>query len=167
MRNGYVQTSYLLNFLMLLALLAQAVSVRAESSKVYLLGNIDIRGTPVTISVLLHERKVTELAECQAFLKKNSRSSIADQQLYRHHIRQQKSGITLKPRYRCIESDRKISRWDPRGFYRYIYLVDMRESLTFTRYEDTNSCWAAIRNEAEKHSDNLFCAKMNQFIDGV
>ncbi len=167
MRNGYVQNTFLLNLLVLMLLLAQTVAVRAESSKVYLLGNITIRGTPVTLSVLLHERRITELSECQAFLMKNIRSSVADKELYRHHIRQEETGITVKPRYRCIESDRQISRWDPRGFYKYIYLVDMRDSLSFTRYDDTNSCWAAIRDEAEKHSDNLFCAKMNQLIDGA
>ncbi len=150
-----------------MVLLAQAVLVRAEASKVYLLGNITIRGTPVTLSVLLYERQITKLSDCQAFLKKNARSSVADQQLYRHHIRQQKAGITLKPHYRCIESARDISRWDPRGFYKYIYLVDMRDGLNFTRFDDTNSCWAAIRNETDKHSESLFCAKMNQSISGA
>ncbi|WP_261843849.1 hypothetical protein [Aliamphritea ceti] len=167
MRYGQIHTPSLFKALVLLILLAQVALVRAEGSKVYLLGNITIRGTPVTLSVLLHERKITDLADCEAFLQKNARGSVADQQLYRHHIRQQKAGITLKPYYRCIESEQDISRWDSRGFYKYIYLVDMRNGLSFTRFEDTNSCWAAMRNESDKHSESLFCTKMNQTISGA
>lgn len=148
--------------LLLMSLFTAAL--RAAESKVYLLSNFTIRGTPISKTLLLHEAEITRLEDCQAFLHKHLRKDVADNELYRHHIRESTTGVNLVPRYHCIESSLNISRWDDRAFYKYIYLIDLRDTPVFTRFEDTNSCWAAIRNEADKHSEQLFCGRLSQRI---
>lgn len=136
--------------------------VLADQKQLYLLGNFTYKGTPVTHAILFRDDRVESLEECQDFVRNQVRGTSRGKNLFRHYIRELPKGISIHPNYTCFETTMAVSRWSPRDFYKHIYLIDLRNGVSFTPFPDTNSCWASIRKERKKHSTQLFCARMNQ-----
>ncbi len=136
----------------------------AGSSEIYLLGEFTYKGTPISKAVLLEDKRVEKLEQCHDFVHYQIRGTERGKNYYRHYIRAQKTGVNIVPRYTCIQTELNVSEWNDHDFYDKVYLIDLREGQKFTRFEDTNSCWAAIRNDSDKHTKQLFCAKMSQTV---
>ncbi|MDO6562845.1 hypothetical protein Q4488_05550 [Amphritea sp. 1_MG-2023] len=159
-----MQHKGLLLRIMLLGLLSVSPLTLADQSEIYLLGRFTYKGTPVSKAVLLADKRVTELEQCRDFVRYQIRGNQRGINYYRHHIRAQRKGVNIFPHYACIQTDLRVSEWNDYDFYDKVYLIDLRGGQRFTRYKDTNSCWAAIRKEPDKHSKKLFCAKMSQTL---
>ncbi|WP_299195987.1 hypothetical protein [uncultured Amphritea sp.] len=151
----------------LLGLLLVSQLTFADSSEIYLLGEFTYKGTPISKAVLLEDKRVTELEQCRDFVHYQIRGTERGKNYYRHYIRAQKTGVNIVPRYTCIQTRMKVSEWNDHDFYDKVYLIDLRDGLQFTRFEDTNSCWAEIRKDPDKHTKQLFCAKMSQTVSAA
>ncbi|MBU2965051.1 hypothetical protein Q4508_09720 [Amphritea sp. 2_MG-2023] len=147
----------------LLGLLMSQCTFAAET-EIHLLGRFTYKGTPVSQAVILTDKRVTGLEQCRDFVRYQVRGTERGKNYYRHYIRAQRKGINIVTHYTCIETSLQVSRWNAHDFYDKVYLVDLRNGQRFTRYADTNSCWAAIRKDPDKHSRKLYCAKMNQTL---
>ncbi|SEQ86825.1 hypothetical protein SAMN03080615_03051 [Amphritea atlantica] len=148
----------------LLATLLASPMALAQQPEIYLLGEFTYKGTPISKAVLLEDKRVTDLEQCRDFVHYQIRGTERGKNYYRHYIRAQKTGVNIVPRYTCIQTRMKVSEWNDHDFYDKVYLIDLRDGLQFTQFEDTNSCWAAIRKDPDKHTKKLFCAKMSQSI---
>ncbi len=149
---------------MLLGLLLVAQPLLADSSRIYLLGGFTYKGTPVTKAVLLEDKRVTTLEQCQDFARFQIRGSERGKNYYRHYVQIERQGVNIVPRYTCLETNLEVSPWNDHDFYKQIYLIDLRKGHKFTSFKDTNSCWSSIRKDPDKHSRKLFCAKMSQTV---
>ncbi|WP_417223944.1 hypothetical protein [Amphritea sp.] len=148
----------------LLGLLLVSQLTFAAGSDVYLLGRFTYKGTPVSKAVILSDKRVTELEQCRDFVRYQIRGSEQGKKYFRGYERFHKKGLNIVPHYTCIETTLKISEWNEYDFYDKVYLIDLRGGKRFTRYPDTNSCWSAIRQDPDKHSRKLYCAKMSQTL---
>lgn len=151
----------------LLGMLLASPLASAEQSGIYLLGEFTYKGTPISKVVLLEDKRVKDLEQCRDFVRYQIRGTERGKNYYRHYIRAQSTGVNIVPRYTCIKTRLKVSEWNDYDFYDKVYLFDLRKGLRFTQFEDTNSCWAGIRKDPDKHSKKLFCAKMSQSISSA
>lgn len=152
----------MLRYMACLLMVFVSLSARADD-KIYLLGAFNYKGTPVTLAGLFYDPKVKDLQTCQAYIRQ-LRGIYGEERmiLYRALEAPQRSGVYIFKYYRCIQDDLSANRWNERDFYRYVYRVDLRDGYSFTRYDNLDSCWKSMRDDPQKHTSKLFCAKMNQ-----
>ena len=148
----------------LMGFLLMSQPLLADQSRVYLLSSFTYKGTPITKAVILEDKRITSLEQCQDFVRFQIRGNERGKNYYRHYVKIERQGVNIVSRYTCIETTLNISQWNDHDFYKWIYLIDLRKGYKFTAFEDTNSCWASIRKDPDKHSRKLFCAKMSQKV---
>lgn len=128
---------------------------------IYLLSRHKLEGTDYTVIAALSHPQMSTLDACDAERKAARTTGF---KLFARLYFTTHKGFSVQDQFYCVESDQKLTGFQPQAFTEYTYQVNINNNMLLLKPQPSFGACMAISGDGNQSSQKRFCAKSSQGI---